>query len=107
MPSAVAKAAMEPGVARKPIEDMDAYRHALARGSIPTAALAASYRRPGAGRDPKRVVFAEGEERSVIRAATPSSSRDLGYGDPVLVGREEEVLERLAKLGGLDPDELI
>jgi malate dehydrogenase (oxaloacetate-decarboxylating)(NADP+) len=99
IPVAVAKAAMDSGVATRPIEDMDAYRQTL-RGRLnpTTAVLSLAYE--GARAHPKRVVFAEAEEEVVLRAAI--AFRDGGYGTPVLVGRDE-VYERLAALGVDDP----
>ena len=99
IPAAVAKAAMDSGVATKPIEDMAAYRQTL-RGRLnpTTAVLSLAYE--GARAHPKRVVFAEAEEEVVLRAAI--AFRDGGYGTPVLVGRDE-VYDELAKLGVDDP----
>ncbi|HZV57861.1 MAG TPA: NADP-dependent malic enzyme [Sphingobium sp.] len=97
---AVAKAAMESGVAQKPIEDMAAYRHSLrSRLNPTTSVLTLAYE--GAGAAPKRVVFAEGEEEVVLRAAI--QFRDGGYGIPVLVGREG-VHDRLRALGVKDAE---
>ncbi len=100
VPAAVAQAAMESGVARRPIEDMTAYRQRLrARLNPTTAVLTLAY--DAARRDPKRVVFAEAEEEVVLRAAI--QFRDGGYGIPVLVGRDD-VRDRLRALGVEDPD---
>jgi malate dehydrogenase (oxaloacetate-decarboxylating)(NADP+) len=97
--SAVAKAAMESGVAQKPIEDMEAYSQSLkARLNPTTSVLTLAYE--GAKASPKRVVFAEGEEEVVLRAAI--QFRDGGYGIPVLVGRQD-VYDRLRALGVADP----
>jgi len=94
--SAVAKAAMDSGVAKKPIEDFDAYRHALkSRLNPTTAVLTGVYNE--VKNNPKRVVFAEGEEEVVLRAAI--QYRDFGYGTPVLVGRTQAVRDKLAELG--------
>ena len=102
VPSAVAKAAMESGVAAKPIEDFDAYRLSLkARLNPPTSALTNVYAQ--AKENPKRVVFAEGEQDVVLRAAI--QFRDFGYGTPVLVGRTPAVREKLLELGISNPDE--
>ena len=68
VPSAVAKAAMDSGVARKPILDMAAYQRSLRGRLDPTAAGLEMIFAQGA-RQPKRVVFAEGEEEKTIRAA--------------------------------------
>ncbi|MDK2769382.1 NADP-dependent malic enzyme [Sphingomonas sp.] len=97
---AVAKAAMDSGVATKPILDMAAYRHTL-RGRLnpTTSVLTLAYE--GARAHPKRVIFAEAEEEVVLRAAI--AFRDGGYGTPVLVGRDD-VPERLRALGVSDPD---
>src|SRR5690606_17962307 len=82
VPVAVAKAAMETGVAGKPIESFQAYRATLQARLDPTAgSLQMIFDQVQA--HPKRVVFAEGEEEKTIRAAL--SYRDAGYGEPVLV----------------------
>jgi malate dehydrogenase (oxaloacetate-decarboxylating)(NADP+) len=96
VPTAVAKAAMDSGVARKPITNLDAYRASLRGRLDPTAAsLQASLEQVRA--HPKRVVFAEGEEEKTIRAAL--SFRDSGYGTPVLIGREERIRETIRAMG--------
>jgi malate dehydrogenase (oxaloacetate-decarboxylating)(NADP+) len=105
IPSAVAKAAMDSGVARKPIVDMEGYRRELSARLDPTAAsLQLLFER--VHNDPKRVVFAEGEEERVIRAAI--AFRNAGYGTPILVGREDRVAEaaRAGSLGDLDGIEI-
>jgi malate dehydrogenase (oxaloacetate-decarboxylating)(NADP+) len=85
---AVAKAAMESGVARKPLPDLQRYARDLANRLDATVgaleAIAESVRQ-----HPKRVVFAEGEEEKVIRAAI--GFRNAGYGTPILVGREDRI----------------
>jgi malate dehydrogenase (oxaloacetate-decarboxylating)(NADP+) len=99
VPLAVAKAAMDSGVAQKPIADMEAYRRTLRARLNPTASvLSLAYETAKA--NPKRVLFAEGEEPNVLRAAI--AFKEGGYGTPVLVGRED-VYERLAELGVDDP----
>jgi malate dehydrogenase (oxaloacetate-decarboxylating)(NADP+) len=100
VPAAVAQAAMDSGVAQFPIKDMTAYRTALkSRLNPTTSVLTLAYE--AARRDPKRVLFAEGDEDVVLRAAI--AFRDGGYGIPVLVGRDE-VRDRLRALGVEDPD---
>jgi len=102
--SAVAKAAMDSGVALAPIEDFEEYRHRLkARLNPTTAALTTIYEL--ARENPKRMVFAEAEEEVVLRAAI--QFRDFGYGEPILVGRTEKVREKLAELAVDDPDSFI
>ncbi|MBU0774322.1 MAG: NADP-dependent malic enzyme, partial [Alphaproteobacteria bacterium] len=100
VPSAVAQAAMDSGVAQKPIADMAAYRQSLkGRLNPTTSVLTTAYEVAKA--NPKRVVFAEAEEEVVLRAAI--QFRDLGYGVPVLVGRGD-VVDKLKALGVRDPD---
>jgi malate dehydrogenase (oxaloacetate-decarboxylating)(NADP+) len=96
VPPAVAKAAMDTGVARKPIMDMDGYRAQLRTRRDPVAGvLARVYQR--LRRAPKRVVFAEGEEEQVIRAA--ASFVHQGLGTAMLVGRENPIRETAQNLG--------
>src|SRR5206468_8919700 len=96
VPPAVAKAAMDTGVARKPIEDMDAYRQSLRSRRDPVAGvLQQVFQR--LKRSPKRVVFAEGEEEQVIRAAATFVHE--GLGTALLVGREEPIRQSAKNLG--------
>jgi malate dehydrogenase (oxaloacetate-decarboxylating)(NADP+) len=98
--SAVAKAAMDSGVAQKPIADMAAYRAELrARLNPTTSVLTQVYE--AARAKPKRVIFAEAEEDVVLRAAI--QFKNDGYGIPVLVGRDATVTQKLRELGA-DPD---
>jgi len=101
VPPAIAKAAMDTGVARRPIIDMEAYAQQLRNRRDPIAGvLQRVYER--LRRQPKRVVFAEGEEEQVIRAAVSFVSR--GLGTAILVGREDRV-KATAKLAGVElPD---
>lgn len=101
VPAAVAQAAMDTGVARLPILDMDEYRHRLkSRLNPTTSVLTLAYDQARA--NPRRVLFAEGEEEVVLRAAI--QFREGGYGIPVLVGRDD-VPDRLRALGVSDPDQ--
>ena len=96
VPMAVAKAAMESGVARNPIIDVDQYKAELSARLNPTAgSLQAIFDEVRA--NPRRVVFAEGEEEKSIRAAF--SFLNSGYGTPILVGREARVRQAMEKLG--------
>src|SRR3990170_4124624 len=99
--SAVAEAAMASGCAQKPIEDMAAYRQQL-RGRLNPTVAVMSLAYEAARSNPKRVLFAEGEEPNVLRAAI--AFKEAGYGTPVLVGREE-VHDLLKNLGVDKPDE--
>jgi malate dehydrogenase (oxaloacetate-decarboxylating)(NADP+) len=103
IPPFVAQAAMDTGVARKPIEDMDAYRASLAQRLDPTAAFLQKLQGAVLSGPRKRVVFAEGEEPSVIRAAYAFQS--AGLGSAILVGREDLVHENMRGVG-LDPAEV-
>ena len=96
VPPYVAQAAMDTGVARRPILDMEAYRERLAQRLDPTAALLQRIQNAVRGA-PKRIVFAEGEELPVIRAAY--AFKQLGLGEPVLIGREEIVKRNIAQIG--------
>ena len=96
IPPAVAKAALESGVARMPIVDEDAYKNRLSARLDPAAeVMQPIYQK--AKRLMKRVVFAEGEEEKVIRAAL--NFRELGLGIPVLVGRKENIEKSLSEIG--------
>jgi len=96
IPPAVAKAAMDTGVARRPIVDMKAYRAELSARRDPVAALMQTiFDRVRS--EPKRVVFAEGEEEQVIRAALAFVNEGLGRA--ILVGREARVMETAAAAG--------
>jgi malate dehydrogenase (oxaloacetate-decarboxylating)(NADP+) len=98
VPPAVAKAAMDTGVARKPIADMNLYREQLRSRRDPVAGvLARIFAR--LRREPKRVVFAEGEEEQVIRAA--ASFVHEGLGSAILVGREDRARDT-AKNAGIE-----
>jgi malate dehydrogenase (oxaloacetate-decarboxylating)(NADP+) len=98
--SAVAEAAMRSGVAQHPIADMEAYRQELRARLNPTVSvLSLAYQ--SAKSNPKRVLFAEGEEPNVLRAAI--AFKEAGYGTPVLVGRED-VYQQLRELGVEDAD---
>jgi malate dehydrogenase (oxaloacetate-decarboxylating)(NADP+) len=93
---AVAKAAMDSGVATRPITDFDAYKERLNRfvyqsGHIMRSVFAA------AKKAPKRVVYAEGEEERFLRAAQQVA--DEGIARPVLIGRPDVIRTRIERLG--------
>jgi malate dehydrogenase (oxaloacetate-decarboxylating)(NADP+) len=96
VPKAVAKAAMETGVARVPIEDFEEYDHQLSARLDPTAA---SLQRifDKVRERPQRIVFAEGEEEKTIRAAY--AFLNAGYGTPVLIGRSEQIEQTMQSIG--------
>lgn len=94
--SAVAKAAMETGVATRPIKDLDAYRHKLDSSVFKSALLM----RPvfeAARAAPRRIVFAEGEDERVLRAAQAMVEETSER--PILIGRPEVIERRIEKAG--------
>ena len=96
MPKAVAQAAMDSGVARKPIIDMAAYETELSARLNPTAGiLQVIFEEVRA--NPRRVVFAEGEEEKSIRAAY--MFQNSGYGTPVMIGRKNRIKAKIKDLG--------
>ena len=97
VPPFIAQAAMDTGVARKPIADMGAYRDSLAQRLDPAASFLQRVYGKVRSEKPKRVVFAEGEEPAVIRAAWQFKTQELG--EPILVGRDEQVTRNMQLLG--------
>ena len=93
---AVAQAAMDSGVASRPIEDMAAYREKLGQFIYRTGLMMKPvYERARA--ELKRVVYAEGEEETVLRAVQTVVDEGLAY--PILIGRPEVIEMRLQRLG--------
>ncbi len=99
VPPKVAMAALESGVARKPIVDTERYRQSL-RSRLDPAASRMQLIIDRVRAHPKRVVFAEGEESNAISAAI--AWRNSGLGTPILIGREERVQETARNMGILD-----
>jgi len=100
IPVAVARAAMDSGVAGRPILDMEKYRQELSARRDPIAStLQRIYDR--VRRQPKRVVFAEGEEEQVMRAAVSYVNQRLGTA--ILIGRDDVIREN-ARNAGVDLD---
>ena len=96
VPVAVAKAAMDSGVARKAIADMDAYTARLKGRLDPIAGwLQTTFDKVRS--EPKRVIFSEGEDQAVVRAAHSYAMQ--GYGQPILIGTKEIVSQRFRELG--------
>ncbi len=96
VPWAVAKAAMDSGVARRPIIDMEGYKARLSARLDPAAGFINSIFE-GLRLSPKRVVFAEGEEEQVVRAASSFSSLQLGH--PILIGRDAQIRQAFFMAG--------
>ncbi|MGF1545090.1 MAG: NADP-dependent malic enzyme [Parvularculaceae bacterium] len=98
IPPAVARAAAETGVARKPIEDLGAYCQQLAARTDPSASFMEIVHSSLRSREnPRRIVFAEGEEEAVIRAAY--TFQQEGFGKAILIGREDQVKKGLLEAG--------
>jgi len=100
IPVAVARAALETGVARKAIPDLDAYARELSARRDPIAATTQRFYER-VRNHPKRVVFAEGEEEQVMRAAI--SFANQGLGTAILLGRDAP-LKETAERAGIDLD---
>ncbi|HYG87878.1 MAG TPA: NADP-dependent malic enzyme [Azospirillum sp.] len=94
--SAVARAAMESGVATRPIADFRAYREQLGQ-YVFRSGLVMKPVMDRAKQAPKRVVYAEGEDERVLRAA--QSALDEGIAQPVLIGRAEIIERNVQRLG--------
>jgi malate dehydrogenase (oxaloacetate-decarboxylating)(NADP+) len=100
IPAAVARAAMDTGVARRPILDIEKYKQELSARRDPIAStLQRIYDR--VRRQPKRIVFAEGEEEQVMRAAVSYANQKLGTA--ILLGRDDVIREN-AREAGVDLD---
>ncbi|APF37693.1 NADP-dependent malic enzyme [Chelatococcus daeguensis] len=93
---AVAKAAMDTGVARKPIEDLEAYRESLGRFVFRSGFIMKPVFTQ-AKAEPKRVIYAEGEDERVLRAA--QAVIEDGIAQPILIGRPAVVETRLKRFG--------
>ncbi len=96
VPPFVAQAAMDTGIARKPIEDMDDYRNSLARRLDPTASFIQGMQAK-VREIKRRIVFAEGEEPQVVRAAWTFKNQGLGH--PILIGRSNKVARTMEQMG--------
>jgi len=96
IPVAVAKAAMDSGVARKPIVDFELYKDQLKQRLDPTVTIMQginSYIK----KNQKRIVFADGEDVNTLKAAIAFKNSKLGI--PILIGKEEKVKEQIKKIG--------
>ncbi|WP_225027403.1 NADP-dependent malic enzyme [Xinfangfangia pollutisoli] len=99
IPPAVAKAGMDTGVARRPIIDMKAYESSLRSRMDPTASILQGVH-ARARQAQARMIFAEGDEPRVLRAAV--AYQRGGYGKALVVGREADVREKLEAAGLAD-----
>lgn len=104
VPMAVAKAAMESGVAKEPIEDWDRYREELAaRTGGDEKTLRVLHHR--AKQNPKRIVFAEADQLDVLKAA--QIVKEEGIGEPILLGRKEVIHDLMESIDFTDEVEIL
>ncbi|ARC87211.1 NADP-dependent malic enzyme [Rhodovulum sp. MB263] len=96
IPPAVARAGMDTGVARRPIVDMDEYEQRLKARMDPTASILSGIAARAKAAQ-ARMIFAEGDDERVLRAAV--GYHRAGYGQAIVVGREAEVREKLEQAG--------
>jgi len=96
IPAAVAEAAMKSGVARKKIKDLEKYKEDLSRRLDPSMNIMQSINAQ-IKKSQKRVVFAEGEDPNILKAAVAFKNSKLGI--PILIGKEEKVKEQLKNIG--------
>jgi malate dehydrogenase (oxaloacetate-decarboxylating)(NADP+) len=100
IPAAVAEAAIKSGVARKKIQDFDLYKDQLSNRLDPSMSLMQGINAK-IRKNPKRVIFAEGEDENMLKAAIEFGRNKLGK--PILIGAEKRIKEQLKKIG-LDED---
>ena len=100
IPAAVAEAAMKSGVARKNIQDLEIYKDQLTNRLDPTMSLMQGINAK-VRKNPKRVIFAEGEDENMLKAAIEFGRNKLGT--PILIGAEKRIKEQLKNIG-LDED---
>ena len=96
IPSAVAEAAMKSGVARKKITDLDVYKDQLTNRLDPSMSLMQGINAK-VRKNPKRVIFAEGEDKNMLKAAIEFGKNKLGK--PILIGTEKRIKEQLKSIG--------
>ena len=99
IPSAVAKAAMDTGVARKKIESFELYKEQLKQRLDPTTTIMQGINSL-IKRNQKRIVFADGEDENTLKAAIAFKSSGLGV--PILIGKEEKIKEQIKNIGYSD-----
>ena len=99
IPAAVAKAAMDSGVARKDIKDFEVYKEQLKQRLNPSLTIMQginSYIK----KNQKRIVFADGEDKNTLKAAIAFKNSKLGI--PILVGKKEKIIEQIKDIGYSD-----
>ena len=96
IPAAVADAAMKSGVARKNLNDLEIYKDQLTNRLDPTMSLMQGINAK-VRKNPKRVIFAEGEDENMLKAAIEFGRNKLGT--PILIGAEKRIKEQLINIG--------
>ena len=96
IPAAVADAAMKSGVARKNLNDLEIYKDQLTNRLDPTMSLMQGINAK-VRKNPKRVIFAEGEDENMLKAAIEFGRNKLGT--PILIGAEKRIKEQLKNIG--------
>ena len=96
IPAAVAKAAMDSGVARKPINDFELYKDQLKQRLDPTVTIMQGIN-TYIKKNHKKIVFADGEDENTLKAAIAFKNSKLGT--PILIGKEEKIKEQIKKIG--------
>ncbi|MDA9203124.1 NADP-dependent malic enzyme [Candidatus Pelagibacter ubique] len=96
IPVAVAKAAMDSGVAKKPIKDFEAYRDQLKQRLDPSVTIMQGIN-SHIKKNQKRIVFADGEDENTLKAAIAFKNSKLGT--PILIGKKSKIKERIKEIG--------
>ena len=96
IPAAVAEAAIKSGAARKKIEDLELYKDQLSNRLDPSMSLMQGINAK-IKKNPKRVIFAEGEDENMLKAAIEFGKNKLGV--PILIGVEKRIRDQLKKIG--------
>ena len=96
IPAAVAKAAMDSGVAKKPIKDFEAYKDQLKQRLDPSVTIMQGIN-SHIKKNQKRIVFADGEDENTLKAAIAFKNSKLGT--PILIGKKAKIKERIKEIG--------
>ena len=96
IPSAVAEAAMKSGAARKIIKNLENYKDELTNRLDPSMSVMQGINAK-VRKNPKKVIFAEGEDENMLKAAVEFGKNKLGI--PILIGAEKRIREQLKKIG--------
>ncbi|MDA7751887.1 NADP-dependent malic enzyme [Candidatus Pelagibacter sp.] len=96
IPAAVAKAAMDSGVAKKPIKDFEVYKDQLKHRLDPSVTIMQGIN-SHIKKNQKRIVFADGEDENTLKAAIAFKNSKLGT--PILIGKKTKIKERIKEIG--------